>query len=103
MRNTQRLESARMSLAQAITRSTAAGHPDDPDGRAAAEHVLAAELRLRRGGREDLGCQLPSASGDVTSSDARVTMREICQKLDAELEPDVTTGSFVAASDGGQR
>lgn len=99
-----RLRRARMSLAQAITRSAAA--PDTDAGRAAAESALAADLRLRRGGREDLGDRVAQVLGDdddVTTAAARRELRQVAQLVDAELEPSVSTGSFRAASDGGVR
>ena len=101
-----RLRRARMSLAQAITRSAAAPAPDTDAGRAAAESALAADLRLRRGGREDLGDRVAQVLGDdddVTSAAARRELRQVAQLVDAELEPSVSTGSFRAASDGGVR
>lgn len=103
MRNTQRIEEARMSLTQAVTRSQAASCPEDAEGRATKEHVLAAELRLRRGGREDLGHRLAGVlDDDVSDSEARVELRQIISKIDAELEPGVATvDSFRRASDGG--
>ena len=104
MRNTDRLKAARMSLTAAVTRSQAASDPNDAEGRATAEHALAADLRLRRGGREDLACRVASVcDGDLTTPAARTELREIVQLIDAELEPDVTTASFVPASDGGER
>lgn len=104
MRNTEQLKNARMSLTAAVTRSHAAHHPKDAEGRATQEHALAADLRLRRGGREDLGDSVADVlDGDVTTADARKELREIAQKIDAELEPDVFTHSFVPASDGGER
>lgn len=103
MINTDRIEQARMSLTQAVTRSQAAANAHDPDGRATEEHVLAAELRLRRGGREDLGHRLADVlDGDVTRAESRREMRQIISKIDAELEPSVSTKrSFRRASDGG--
>ena len=93
-----------MSLTAAVTRSQAAAHPDDPDGRATAEHTLAADLRLRSGGRKDLACRVASVlDGDVTTAAARRELRTVAQLIDAELDPDVTTASFVPASDGGER
>ena len=93
-----------MSLTAAVTRSHAASHEDDPDGRATCEHALAADLRLRRGGREDLGDRVASVlDGDVTTAAARRELREVAQLIDAELSPDVSTASFVPASDGGER
>ena len=104
MRNTDRLAGARMSLTAALTRSKAARHPNDAEGIATQEHALAADLRLRRGGREDLACRVATVlDGDVTSSDARRELREVAQKIDAELSPDVSTRSFIPASDGGER
>ena len=42
-------------------------------------------------------------TGDVTTRAARHELRNVAQKIDAELDPDVTTASFVPASDGGER
>lgn len=88
-----------------IALSSAANRSHDGNRRAASTHLAAAEMRLRNGGREDLGCRLAAAREDYAagSSDARRVIREVAQKLDAELEPDVSTASFVAASDGGGR
>jgi len=98
MRNTQRLGAARQSLTDAINRAAAA----DTDG--AETDVFAAELQLRRGGRPDLARRLEALlTGDVTTSGARHELRTVAQKIDAELDPDVTTASFVPASDGGER
>ena len=104
MTNLTLVEQARQSLAQAVTRSTEASHPADPDGRAAREHLFAAELKLRKGGREDLGHRLGAVvdDADVTTADARAEMREVMSKIDAELSPQVAaTTAFRAASDGG--
>jgi len=102
MTNLTRVEQARQSLAAAVTRSTAASHEADPDGRAASEHLFAAELKLRKGGREDLGHRLGAVvDDDVTTAAARREFREIAQQIDAELSPAVSTDSFRPASDGG--
>lgn len=104
MTNLTLVEQARQSLAAAVTRSTAATHEADPDGRAASEHLFAAELKLRKGGREDLGHRLGAVvdDADVTTSEARAEMREVMSKIDAELAPEVAaTTAFRAASDGG--
>ena len=102
--DTDRLEVARMSLTAAVTRSQAAGHPDDAEGRATSEHVFGAELKLRRGGRPDLARRLERALGeDLTTSAARTELREVAQLLDAELDPSVSDTPFVVASDGGER
>ena len=104
MRNLDRLEAARMALTTAVTRSTAAERLTDPDGRATQQHVFGAELKLRQGGRPDLARRLEAAlTDDVTTSEARCALREVAQKIDAELDPDVSTASFVPASDGGGR
>jgi len=104
MRNTERLAAAKMALTAAVTRSTAAATPTDAEGRAASEHVFGAELKLRRGGRPDLARRLERVLGDdVTTPAARTELREVAQKLDAELEPTVSTARFVPASDGGER
>jgi hypothetical protein len=104
MTNLTLVEQARQSLAAAVTRSTAADTEADPDGRAASEHLFAAELKLRKGGREDLGHRLGAVvdDADVTTADARTEMREVMSKIDAELSPEVAaTTAFRAASDGG--
>ena len=102
--DTQRLEGARMSLTAAVTRSQAAGHPDDAEGRATSEHVFGAELKLRRGGRPDLARRLEATlADDLTTSAARTELREVAQLLDAELDPSVSDTPFVVASDGGER
>jgi len=94
MRNRGRLEAARMALTTAVTRSTAADRLADPDGRATQQHLFAAELKLRQGGRPDLARRLEAAlTGDVTTPTARCAVREVAQKIDAELDPDVSTGS----------
>lgn len=102
MRNTNRLEAARMSLTAAVTRSHAADTEHDPEGRATQEHALAADLRLRRGGREDLGDRVAQVlDDDVTTAAARREFREVAQQIDAELSPAVSTDSFRPASGGG--
>ena len=103
MRNTQRLEAARMSLTAAVTRSQAAAGPHDAEGCATQQHVFGAELKLRQGGRPDLARRLEGVlTDDVTTTAARRELREVAQKIDAELDADVTTASFVVASDGGE-
>ena len=102
MRNTDHIEAARMSLTAAVTRSQAAGHPDDAEGRATSEHVFGAELKLRRGGRPDLARRLDATlAADLTTSAARTALREVAQLLDAALDPRVSDTPFVVASDGG--
>ena len=102
--DTDRLEAARMSLSAAVTRSQAARHPDDAEGRATSEHVFGAELKLRRGGRPDLARRLEATlAADLTTSAARTELREVAQLLDAELDPSVSDTPFVVASDGGER
>ncbi|MDB2226181.1 hypothetical protein PM023_16160 [Halorubrum ezzemoulense] len=106
MTNLTLVEQARQSLAAAVTRSTEANHESDPDGRAASEHLFAAESKLRKGGREDLGHRLGAVvdDADVTTSEARTEMREVMSKIDAELSPKVAaTTAFRAAGDGGGR
>lgn len=98
MRNCERLASAKQRAVSALEPSR------DGAADAAATQLLAAELTLIRGGREDLGHRLAAArDGDVTGSDCRTEIRQVVQLIDAELEPSVTTDSFVAASDGGER
>ena len=93
-----------MSLTAAVTRSQAAADPHDAEGRATQQHVFGAELKLRQGGRPDLARRLEAAlTRDVTTTAARTEFRQVAQKIDAELDADVTTASFVVASDGGER
>lgn len=91
------VKDARAHLVQGVLRST--GGFDEE----VCEHLAAAERRLHDLGRHDLADRTRMAlhAGPV-SSEARVEMREVMQLLDAELEPAVSTGSFVAASDGGE-
>jgi len=104
MRNTQILGRAKQSLTDAINRSCDARLLADPDGQAAKTHAFAAELKLRRGGRPDLARRLEAVlTGDVTTTEARRELRTLAQKLEAELDPNVNTASFVPASDGGER
>ena len=95
------LKRSRMSLTQALTRSYSARNRNDPDGRAVAEHLGAAELRLRDGGREDLGYRLSELRDEPTTGETRAEIRELISLIDAEISPAVDTGSFVPASDGG--
>lgn len=98
MRNTQRLGTARQALTDAINCAR------DGDDSGLATGVYAAELELRIGGRPDLARRLEAVlADDVTTPAAQHELRTVAQKLDAELDPDVTTASFVAASDGGER
>jgi hypothetical protein len=95
----RRLEVARMALVQALTRSQAAGHRSDPDGRATQEHLFAAELNLRQAGCASLASRVRVAcDDDVTTTRVREELRETAQKIDAVREPDV-----VALADGGGR
>jgi len=100
------LERARMSLAQAITRSMDA--EDVSERMAAEDHHLAAEMSLRRAGREDLGFRLSVIpdEAEITDAEARQEMREVCQLIDAEIEPGVEARhGFEPASaitDGGE-
>jgi len=104
MINLDRIESARMALTSAVVLSQAAADPRDADGRASETHVFEAELALRQGGRPDLARRLEATlTGDVTTTGARTELRQVAQLLDAELDPTVSTGSFVVASDGGER
>ena len=97
MRNTQTLGRAKQSVVDAINRATGGDNGVEAD-------VFAAELQLRRGGRADLARRLETLlTGDVTTRDARHELRTVAQKLDAELAPEVSTASFVPASDGGER
>lgn len=102
MRNLDLLGAAKQSLTDAINRSSEAKMLTDANGHAAETHVFGAELKLRQGGRPDLARRLESVlTDDVTTTEARRELRTVAQKLDAELDPDVSTASFVPASDGG--
>jgi hypothetical protein len=93
----RRLDAARMALVQALTRSQAAGHRSDPDGRATQQHLFAAELKLRQAGCETLAGRVRvAADDDVSTARVREELRETAQKIDAAREPDV-----VALADGG--
>jgi hypothetical protein len=95
----RRLDAARMALVQALTRSQAAGHRSDPDGRATQQHLFAAELKLRQAGCASLASQVRVAcDDDVTTTRVREDLRETAQKIDAVREPGV-----VALADGGGR
>ena len=99
MTDVNELKKARMSLAQAVTRSLNA---DEIADRAAVdEHRDAAEMRLRRAGRDDLGYRV-NHDLDARSSEARRNLREVMQLIDVELEPGLTPGDgFATAADGG--
>jgi len=90
------LREARMSLAQAVTRSLDANTASDDAGRAAVAHRHAAAQRLRRGGRAQLAQRL--GTDTVTDASARAEMREVMQLLDAELQLDAD-----AMTDGGRQ
>jgi hypothetical protein len=90
------LREARMSLAQAVTRSLDASDTSDAAGRAAVGHRHAAAQRLRRAGREELAARL--GDDTVTDASARATMREVMQLVDAALELDGE-----ALTDGGRQ
>lgn len=96
-RNTQKLGRAKQQLVDALD----AARCDDPA--AAACTLRLAEYTLLRHGREDLGHRLGQAvdDGDVTDAATRREIREVAQKLDAELEPGIETPGFRRASDGG--
>jgi len=90
------LREARMSLAQAVTRSLDANTASDDAGRAAVAHRHAAAQRLRRGGRAQLAQRL--GTDTVTDASARAEMREVMQLVDAELQLDAD-----AMTDGGRQ
>ena len=95
------LREARMSLAQAVTRSLDADTASNAAaraaaGRAAADHRVAAALRLRRAGHDDLAQRL--FDDTVTDASARAEMREVMQLVDAELQLDAD-----AMTDGGRQ
>ena len=90
------LREARMSLAQAVTRSLDADTASDAAGRAAADHRAVAAQRLRRAGRLELAARLGDDS--VTDASARASMREVMQLVDADLELDAD-----AMTDGGRQ
>lgn len=100
MTDVNELKKARMSLAQAVTRSL---NGDAIADRAAVdEHRDAAEMRLRRAGRDDLGFRV-NHDLDAGSTEARRNLREVMQLIDVELEPGLTPsdGFATAATDGG--
>lgn len=88
MTDLNKLKRARMSLAQAVTRSVNADGL--ADRQAVEEHRAAAELRLREGGAEHLGYKL-NRDLEVETADARANMRQVMQLVDAELEPHFET------------
>jgi hypothetical protein len=102
--NVERLKRARMSLAQAVTRSLEAD--DLANRRAVDEHRAAAELRLIEGGAEDIGRRL-NRDLEPQGKAARKQMRELMQLIDARLEVDVDDepvfDSPTLVSDGGDR
>ena len=100
----ERLKRARMSLAQAVTRSL---EGDDLSARRMVdEHRAAAEIRLIEGGAKDLGRRI-DRDLEPQSSDAREQLRELMQLIDARLGIGVNdTPAFetpTLASDGGER
>jgi len=98
MSNLTTLERARQSLTAALA-PACEGRAD-----AAAPYLFEAELRLIRGGREDLGHALAEERAQgVCRAGTRQAIRETINKVDAELEPGVETPGFVPASDGGDR
>jgi len=101
-RNAQKLGRAKQSLIDALDASRA-GTPGDAAAHAAKRGVFAAELRLRRAGREDLGVRLAAVDDAVTSAACRRELRQVASKIDAEIEPGVETAGFRPASDGGER
>lgn len=100
----ERLKRARMSLAQAVTRSLEADTL--AARRAVDEHRAAAEIRLIEGGAEDLGRRL-DRDLEPQSKEARKKMRDLMQLIDARLQIDVPGerefNSPNLASDGGER
>lgn len=97
----EQLRAARMSLAQAVTRSYGAEPGDLAQARAVDEHRTAAELKLRQGGREDLGYRIDHdlpPHGPAT----RANCREIMSLVDAALATPAA-GFETAATDGGER
>lgn len=100
MTDVNELKRARMSLAQAVTRSLNADELADRS--AVDEHRDAAEMRLRRAGRDDLGFRV-NHDLDATSRDARRNLRQLMQLIDVELEPGLTPADefATAATDGG--
>ena len=90
------LREARMSLAQAVTRSLDADCASDAAGRAAADHRAEAMLRLRRACRGELADRL--YEHPVTDATDRAEMREVMQLVDAELQLDAD-----AMTDGGRQ
>jgi len=109
MSNLSRLEAAQRELLAAVDTSlkardcrNAAQRADiESEARAAAHE---AELKLILDGRRELATRLEAVvTRDMTTAAARRELREVAQLLDAELEPRVSTASFRAASDGGER
>jgi hypothetical protein len=109
MSNLSRLEAAQRGLLAAVDTSlkardcaNAAQRADiESEARRAAHE---AELKLILDGRRELATRLEAVvTRDLTTPAARRELREVAQLLDAELSPAVSTDSFRAASDGGER
>ena len=84
---------------QRLTAALEASRDDAPE--AAACRLFAAELTLRKAGREDLAYQLPDAAQvDVTAGATRQAIREVRGEVAAAVPASV---GFTAASDGGGR
>lgn len=100
MTDRNELKRARMSLAQAVTRSLEGD--SFADRRAVDQHRDAAETRLRRAGRDDLAFRV-NHDLDADTSEARRNLRELMQLIDADLEPALAVAEAFGrvAADGG--
>jgi len=109
MSNLSRLEKAEGGILHAISVSQKASQCRNATQRADVEsearlYAHDAEMKLILDGRRDLARRLEAVvTRDMTTAAARRELREVAQLLDAELEPRVSTASFRAASDGGER
>lgn len=104
MTDVDELKRARISLAQAVTRSC--DGDTFADKRAVDEHRKAAESRLRHAGRDDLGFRIKHDL-PAGATETRENLREVMQLIDVELEPglEVKRGFEPAepVADGGER
>jgi len=91
---------ARTALTTAVTRSCDARDATDADGRAARRALAVAERGLRDAGRDAPADRLARIR-DVTTADARTTVRSVMTVLDADANPSVNAASFTAASERG--
>jgi len=91
---------ARRALTTAHGRSCDARDATDADGRAARRALAVAERGLRDAGRDAPADRLARIA-DVTTADARSTVRGVMTVLDAERNPSVNAASFAPASERG--